>query len=128
MTSQKPREETDPSETSVKRPSKRRFRPARAALIVSASILLAVIGLFVLVRFGTFDRLILAEASRRLEAATGLKFEAKGIAVDPFRLAITIEGPVLSASPGQGPALRRFTADEMSVDVPWSLLVGGEPA
>jgi outer membrane protein assembly complex protein YaeT len=114
-----------PAAPSMEPGGKRRFHPVRGVLIAAAAIILVVAVLLVLVRLGSFDRLILSEAAGRLEAATGLRFEAKGISVDPFSLAVRIEAPSLSAPPGQGRALRRFAADEVFVDVPWSVLAGG---
>ncbi len=111
--------------TKVERRAKRRFRPFRIVLLAAAALsLLAAAGL-VLLRLGVFDRFVLAEASRRLESAAGLRLEAKSVEIDPFRLSLRLEAPVIRALPGRGPVLREFTADEALLDVPWTLLFGG---
>lgn len=104
---------------------KRRFRPFRFILLAAAALsLLAAAGL-VLLRLGVFDRFVFAEASRRLEAAAGLRLEAESIEFDPFRLSLSLQAPVVRAVPGRGSVLREFTADEVSLDAPWSLVLGG---
>ena len=104
---------------------KRRFRPVRLAAIAALSILLLPTLLLVLVRLGTFDRLLVAEASRRLEAASGLILEAEKIDIDPFRLSLRLEKPALHAVEGEGPVLRRFTAESVVLDIPFSVVFGG---
>jgi len=104
---------------------KRRFRPFRIVLVAAAALLSLIVAALVLLRFGAFDRFVLAEASRRLEAAVGLRLEAEAIEIDPFRLSLSLKAPVVRAVPGGGPVLREFAADEASLDVPWSLLLGG---
>ena len=104
---------------------KRRFRPVRLAAIAALSVLFAAILLLVLVRLGAFDRFLVAEASRRLEAVSGLVLEAEEIDIDPFRLSLSLRKPVLRAGEGPGPVLRRFTADSILLDVPISVVFGG---
>jgi outer membrane protein assembly complex protein YaeT len=111
--------------TEAERDTKRRFRPIRIILTAAAGLFFLAASGLVLLRFGVFDRFVLAEASRRLEAAAGLRLEAKSIEIDPFRLSLSLEAPVVRAVPGKGPVLREFTADEAYLDVPWSLLFGG---
>jgi outer membrane protein assembly complex protein YaeT len=107
------------------RGAKKRFRPSRVILVAATGLFFLVAAGLVLLRFGVFDRLLLAEASRRLEAATGLRLEAKSVEIDPFRLSLSLEAPVARAVPGGDSILREFTADEAYLDVPWSLLLGG---
>jgi len=104
---------------------KRRFRPVRLAAIAALSVLFVAILLLVLVRFGVFDRPLVAEASRRLEAVSGLVLEAEEIDIDPFRLSLSLRKPVLRAGEGRGPVLRRLTADSIVLDVPLSVVFGG---
>ena len=109
----------------TKTEKKRRFRPARFALIAAAALLLATAAILLLVRIGTFDRFLLSEASRRLEAATGLRLEAAKIEVDPFSFSLRIKNPTLRAVPGRDLLLREFSADTVFLDIPGSVIFGG---
>ncbi|MCJ7487072.1 MAG: hypothetical protein MUQ25_13035, partial [Candidatus Aminicenantes bacterium] len=104
---------------------KRRFRPARFVLKVTASLLLVAAAILLLVRFGTFDRLILVEASRRLEAAAGLRIEAAKIVINPFSLSLRLKNPTLRAVAERGPLLREFSADSAFLSIPTSVIFGG---
>ncbi len=94
-------------------------------MIVSASFFLIILALLVLVRLGSFDRILIAEFSRRLEAASGLKLDAEKITVDPFNLSVGLKKPVFRATGEPGPVLREFSADNVFLDVPRSLVFGG---
>lgn len=109
----------------VAAPRRRRSRPLRIVLNAAAALVLLVAAGFVLLRLGAFDRLALREASRRLERTAGLRLEAETVEIDPFRLSLRLEAPALRAVPGRGAVLREFTADTISLDIPWSLLLGG---
>ena len=109
----------------TKKETERPFRPARFALIPSALLILVAAAILLLVRLGTFDRLLLAEASRRLEAASGLRLEAEKIAVNPFNLSLRLKNPTLRAVAGRGPVLREFSADAVFLDIPGSVIFGG---
>ena len=100
---------------------RRHCRPVRLAAIAGLSILVIATLFLVLVRLGTFDRLILAEASGRLEAMSGLVLEAEKIDIDPFRLSLSLRKPTLHAGEGQGPVLRKFTAESIDLDIPLSV-------
>lgn len=105
---------------------KKRFSPtARFALMATAFLLLVAAVLLILVRLGAFDRLILAEASRRLEAASGLKLAAEAIVVDPFRLSLRLRNPTLRSVAGRGLILQEFSADSVFLNVPRSVIFGG---
>lgn len=105
---------------------RRRVRPFRALVILAVAGLALVAAALLLVRFGAFDDLLLAEVSRRLEKASGLTLEADSALVDPFRLAVTLGGARLRAVEGTGAALDELTADTVHVNAHRSLILRGE--
>ena len=103
----------------------RRFRPARFALITAASLPLVAGAILLLVRCGTFDRFLLAEVSRRLEAAIGMRLGADNIEVNPFNFSLDLKKPTLRAVAERGSILREFSADTVSLDISLATILGG---